>query len=112
VVIDLTGRRGHPGASVSLSSICADIHYFDLALTGGRSTEVILPGKDNDDLLGSKISPNLDQTLLLGDFLFSAGRSHSQVMPKSCHRMTVLRKTSPNTPNLAKMSAFFCIGSA
>jgi hypothetical protein len=40
------------------------------------------------------------------------GRSHGQVMPKSCHQMTVLGKTSPNTLNLAKMSAFFCIGSA
>jgi hypothetical protein len=44
VVIDLAGRRGHPGASVLLLSICADIHHFDLALAGGRSIEATLFG--------------------------------------------------------------------
>jgi hypothetical protein len=72
VVLDLTGRRGHLGASVFLSAICADIYHFDLALTGGRSTEATLPRKDNNDLLGSKI-PNLDEALLLCNSLFNAG---------------------------------------
>jgi hypothetical protein len=72
VVISLTGRRGHPGAFVLLSSICADIHHFDLALAGGRSTEATLFGEDNDNLLDNKIS-NLDHTFLLCEFLFNAG---------------------------------------
>jgi hypothetical protein len=72
VVVDVTGRRGHPGASVLLSSICADIHHFDLALASGRSTEAVHFGEDNNDLLDSKIS-NLDQALLLCDLLFNAG---------------------------------------
>ena len=68
--MDLTGCRGHPGASVLLSSTCADIHHFDLAAVGGRTTEVTLSGEDSNNLLASKIS-DFDQASLLCDFLFN-----------------------------------------
>jgi hypothetical protein len=51
----LTGCRGHPGASVFLSSICADIHHFDLALAGGRSTEATLSGRTTTTFLTIRI---------------------------------------------------------
>jgi hypothetical protein len=66
--MDLTGRRGHPGASVLLSSTCVDIHNFDLASAGGCTTEVTLSGEDSNNLLASKIS-DFDQASLLCDFL-------------------------------------------
>jgi hypothetical protein len=65
--MDLSGCRGHPGASVLLLSTCTDIHHFDLAPAGERTTEVTLSGEDNNNLLGSKIS-DFDQASLLCDF--------------------------------------------
>jgi hypothetical protein len=68
--MNLTVGRGHHGASVLLSSTCADIHHFDLAPAGGRTTEVTLSGEDNNNLLASKIS-DFNQTSLLRDFLLN-----------------------------------------
>ena len=68
--MDLTGCCEHLGASVLLSSTCADIHHFDLMPAGGCTTEVTLSGEDSNNLLASKIS-DFDQASLLCDFLFN-----------------------------------------
>jgi hypothetical protein len=68
--MDLSGCRGHSGASVLLSSTCADIHYFDLAPAGGCTIEVTLSEEDSNNLLASKIS-DFDQASLLCDFVFN-----------------------------------------
>jgi hypothetical protein len=68
--MDLNGCRGHPGASVLLSSTCADINHFDLAPAGECTTEVTLSREDSNNLLASKIS-DFDQASLLCDFLFN-----------------------------------------
>jgi hypothetical protein len=67
--MDLPGCDGHRGASVLLSSTCADIYHFDLVPAGGRTVEVKLSGKDSNNLLASKIS-DFDQAPLLCNFLF------------------------------------------